>query len=140
MRRMTEPKKTKLKENRLSDGFSRRHFLAGSVALVSAGLSGYSKDYEDARHTARKSETTGTDYGAVGAEITVETIAEAEKYKLTIEKNALTVEMPEEAFYLEGVQVAKRGIFVDVQKFFPDVTAVKFVETFKAAPKPETKA
>lgn len=66
-------------------------------------------------------------------------IAEAEKYKLAIEKNALTVEMPEEAFYLEGVQVAKRGIFVDVQKFFPDVTAVKFVETFKAAPKPETK-
>jgi len=67
-------------------------------------------------------------------------IAEAEKYKLTIQENALTVEMPEEAFYLEGVQVAKRGIFVDVQKFFPDVTAVKFVETFKAVAKPETNA
>lgn len=67
-------------------------------------------------------------------------IAEAAKYKLTIQENALTVEMPEEAFYLEGVQVAKRGIYVDVQKFFADITAVKFVETFKAPSKPKTKA
>lgn len=66
-------------------------------------------------------------------------ITEAEKFKLTLKENVLTVDMPEEAFYIEGVQVAKRGIFVDVQKFFPDVTAVNFVETFKAAPKPETK-
>ena len=67
-------------------------------------------------------------------------IAEAAKYKLTIQENALTIEMPEEAFYLEGVQVAKRGIYVDVQKFFADITAVKFVETFKAPSKPKTKA
>jgi peptidylprolyl isomerase len=67
-------------------------------------------------------------------------IAEAAKFKLTIEENALTVEMPEETFYLEGIQVAKRGVSVDMQKFFPDTTAVKFVETFKAEPKPETKA
>ena len=67
-------------------------------------------------------------------------IAEAAKFKLTIEENALTVEMPEETFYLEGIQVAKRGVSMDMQKFFPDVAAVKFVETFKAEPKPETKA
>ncbi len=67
-------------------------------------------------------------------------IAEAEKFKLVLKENALTVDMPEEAFYLEGVQVAKRGIFVDVQKFFPDITAVNFVETYKVEPKPETKA
>ena len=66
-------------------------------------------------------------------------IAEAAKFKLTIEENALTVEMPEETFYLEGIQVAKRGVSVDMQKFFPDTTAVKFVETFKAEPKPEKK-
>jgi len=49
--------------------------------------------------------------------------------------------MPEEAFYIEGIQVAKRGIALDVQKFFPDVTEIKFVETYKAEPKkqqPET--
>jgi peptidylprolyl isomerase len=65
--------------------------------------------------------------------------AEAAKFKLTIEEKTLTVEMPEETFYIEGVQVAKRGIAMDVQKFFPEIAAVKFVETFKAEPKPETK-
>jgi peptidylprolyl isomerase len=66
-------------------------------------------------------------------------VAEAGKFKLAIEENALTVEMPEETFYLEGVQVAKRGVSIDVQKFFPDIAAIKFVETFKAEPKPEAK-
>jgi len=67
-------------------------------------------------------------------------VAEAAKFKLAFEENALTVEMPEEAFYLEGVQVAKRGVAVDVQKFFPAIAAIKFVEAFKAEPKTETKA
>jgi len=66
-------------------------------------------------------------------------VAEAAKFKLAIAEKTLTVEMPEEAFYLEGVQVAKRGIAMDVQKFFPETAAVKFVETFKAEPKSETK-
>jgi peptidylprolyl isomerase len=66
-------------------------------------------------------------------------VAEAAKFKLTIEEKALTVEMPEETFYLEGVQVAKRGIAMDVQKFFPEIAAIKFIETFEAEPKTETK-
>jgi len=67
-------------------------------------------------------------------------VAEAAKFKLAIEEKTLTVEMPEETFYLEGVQVAKRGIAMDVQKFFPEIAAIKFVETFKAEPKTETKS
>ena len=67
-------------------------------------------------------------------------VAEAAKFKLAIEEKTLTVEMPEETFYLEGVQVAKRGIAMDVQKFFPEIAAIKFVETFKAEPKAETKS
>jgi peptidylprolyl isomerase len=67
-------------------------------------------------------------------------VAEAAKFKLAIEEKTLSVEMPEEAFYLEGVQVAKRGIAMDVQKFFPEIAAIKFVETFKAEPKAETKS
>jgi peptidylprolyl isomerase len=63
-------------------------------------------------------------------------VAEATKFKLTLEEKALTVEMPEETYYVEGIQVAKRGVSMDVQKFFPDITVVKFVETFKAEPKP----
>jgi FKBP-type peptidyl-prolyl cis-trans isomerase 2 len=67
-------------------------------------------------------------------------VAEAAKFKLVIEEKTLTVEMPEETFYLEGVQVAKRGIAMDVQKFFPEIAEIKFVETFKAEPKTETKS
>ncbi len=66
-------------------------------------------------------------------------VVEATKFKLTLEEKALTVEMPEETYYLEGVQVAKRGISTDVQKFFPDLSLVKFGEVFKAEPKPEVK-
>jgi peptidylprolyl isomerase len=64
---------------------------------------------------------------------------EQAKFEFAIKAKTVTVEMPEEAFYLEGIQVAKRGIALDVQKFFPDTKAVKFVETFKAPEKAETK-
>ncbi|MEM2987760.1 MAG: FKBP-type peptidyl-prolyl cis-trans isomerase, partial [Candidatus Bathyarchaeia archaeon] len=57
---------------------------------------------------------------------------EAEKFKFTIKAKNVSIEITEEAFYLEGIQVAKRGIALDIQKFFPEITAVKFTETFKA--------
>jgi peptidylprolyl isomerase len=62
---------------------------------------------------------------------------EEAKFKFTIEENAVSIEMPEEAFYLEGIQVAKRGIAMDLQRFFPNINTVKFIETFKAEPKAE---
>jgi peptidylprolyl isomerase len=65
---------------------------------------------------------------------------EIEKFKFTIKAKAVSIEMPEEAFYLDGVQVAKRGIALDIQKFFPEITTVKFTETFKIEPKPKTQA
>jgi len=65
---------------------------------------------------------------------------EEAKFKFTIEENTLTLEMPEDTFYLEGIQVAKRGIALDIQRFFPEIAAVKFVETFKAETKTETKS
>ena len=64
---------------------------------------------------------------------------EENKFKFTVRAKAVSIEMPEEAFYLEGIQVAKRGIATDIQKFFPKITSVKFVETFKAEPKNEAK-
>jgi len=56
---------------------------------------------------------------------------EQEKFKVTIGKNKVSIEIPEEAFYIEGLQVAKRGIFLDITKFFPEKTTVTFTETFK---------
>ena len=67
-------------------------------------------------------------------------VVEEAKFKFTIQEKTLTVEMPEETFYLEGVQIAKRGIAIDVQKFLPEMAEIKFVETFKAEPKPEAKS
>jgi peptidylprolyl isomerase len=60
---------------------------------------------------------------------------EIEKFKFSIKAKNVSIEMPEDAFYLEGIQVAKRGIALDIQRFFPEITAVKFTETFKAEPK-----
>jgi len=60
------------------------------------------------------------------------------KFKLKLTKKTTIITIPEEAFYLEGIQVAKRGIAIDIQKFFPKTTTVKFTETFKAEPRTET--
>lgn len=61
------------------------------------------------------------------------------KFVFKIKPSFVEIEMPEEAFYIEGVQVAKRGIALDVQRFFPKLTTVKFVEAFRAEPKTEAK-
>ena len=63
-------------------------------------------------------------------------VVEENKFKLTIQDKNLTIDMPEETFYVEGIQIAKRGIAMDIQKFIPDLAETKFVETFKAEPKP----
>ena len=69
---------------------------------------------------------------------------EDKKFAFKVVKANVTVNMPEEALYVEGIQLAKRGIALDIQRFLPEITTVKFVETFKkpgAAPqaKKETK-
>jgi len=57
-----------------------------------------------------------------------------DKFTLEIGEDQITIGVPEEAFYVEGLQLMKRGIFVDIQKSYPKVKTVRFVETFK---KPE---
>jgi len=57
------------------------------------------------------------------------------KFELSVKTKAVNVEMPEEAFYIEGIQLAKRGIALDIQRFLPEMTTVRFSETFKAEPK-----
>jgi peptidylprolyl isomerase len=60
---------------------------------------------------------------------------EDKKFEFTSKGKTVTIEMPEDAFYLEGVQIAKRGIAMDIQRFFPETVAVKFTESFKVEPK-----
>ncbi len=59
---------------------------------------------------------------------------EVKKFDKKMRKNDLAIDIPEEAFYIEGIQLTKRGIAADIHKFFPEIIGVKFVETFK---KPE---
>ena len=65
-------------------------------------------------------------------------VVEEEKFKVTIENDNLTIDMPEDTFYVEGIQIAKRGIAMDIQKYLPDLTQTQFIETFKTEPKPVT--
>lgn len=66
-------------------------------------------------------------------------VVEESKFKFTVREKTVSIGMPEEAFYLEGIQVAKRGVAIDIQRFFPEIATVKFTETFKAEPKTEMK-
>ena len=57
------------------------------------------------------------------------------KFRFVLKPKIVSIEMPEEAFYLDGIQIAKRGIAADIQRFIEGTTTVKFDETFKAEPK-----
>ncbi len=66
-------------------------------------------------------------------------VVEENKFKVTLQDQNLTIDMPEETFYVEGIQIAKRGIAMDIQRLITGIAETKFVETFKAEPKPEAK-
>jgi hypothetical protein len=65
-------------------------------------------------------------------------IPEVDKAKFGVERNSsdLTIEVPEEAFYLSGLQVAKKSVTSDVQKYFPNIETISFREVFKRATAP----
>ena len=62
-----------------------------------------------------------------------------QKFEVKIEGAKLQVEVPEDAFFLEGLQVSKRTITADVEKYLPSIDTLMFLETFKK-PKPSTAA
>lgn len=58
-----------------------------------------------------------------------------DKFEFMVKAKTVNIDVPEEALYIDGIQLAKRGIAMDVQKFFQEMTTVKFTETFKVEPK-----
>jgi peptidylprolyl isomerase len=56
---------------------------------------------------------------------------ELSKFTLTIQENIVSIHIPEEAFYVTGIQLAKRGVAADIQHFFPRIKTVEFVESFR---------
>lgn len=54
-----------------------------------------------------------------------------EKFKVNVGNGKVDIEIPEDAFFLEGLQVAKRTITADIEKFFPKIDTVTFFEIYK---------
>ncbi|MEM2321018.1 MAG: FKBP-type peptidyl-prolyl cis-trans isomerase [Candidatus Bathyarchaeia archaeon] len=55
---------------------------------------------------------------------------DAEKFILEIREDSVAINVPEEAYYIEGIQIIKRGISLDIQRFFPEKKTVRFIEVF----------
>ena len=67
-------------------------------------------------------------------------IPEVDKTKFEVKKQGteLTIDVPEEAFYLSGLQVAKKAVTSDLQKYFSDIDTISFREVFRrTSPAPE---
>lgn len=62
-----------------------------------------------------------------------------EKFRLTLAEKELTVDIPEEAFFLEGLQLAKDLIRSDLEKLIPEIEKISFIEVFKKPKPPEAK-
>lgn len=62
-----------------------------------------------------------------------------DKYVVSPSKDVITIELPKETRYLEGVQYAEIGIAADVLKLNPDAKQVRFIVTYER-PKDNTTA
>ncbi|RJX16456.1 peptidylprolyl isomerase [Candidatus Bathyarchaeota archaeon] len=69
-----------------------------------------------------------------------------EKFEVEFLNKKVTIKMPKESLSFDRLQLVKRGIVSDIQKFFPDVEEVVFVDRYvmkkevkagEAEPKPE---
>jgi peptidylprolyl isomerase len=60
---------------------------------------------------------------------------EINKFKMEWTPITLTIEMPNETLNTEGIQQIKRSLSQEIQKFFPDLENINYLESFKASPK-----
>ncbi len=65
------------------------------------------------------------------------TAVDQAKFGLQLNANELTIEVPEEAFFLEDLQLAKKAVSADIEKFFPEVSRISFLEAFKKPTPPK---
>lgn len=73
-----------------------------------------------------------TDSEKVSALVRRRTGLEDSKVRVNLAAPNLEIELPEEAFLAEGLQIIKRAVANDVFKFVPSVQKVKFVESYSA--------
>ena len=73
-----------------------------------------------------------TDNEKVSALVRRRTGLEDSKVKVNLLAPNLEIELPEESFLAEGLQIIKRAVANDIFKFVPPVKNVKFVESYTA--------
>ena len=73
-----------------------------------------------------------SDSEKVGALVRRRTGLEDSKVKVSMAAPNLEIELPEEAFLAEGLQIIKRAVANDIFKFVSSVKTVKFVENYSA--------
>ncbi len=56
---------------------------------------------------------------------------ESESFGLKLLKTKVKIDVPEEIFFAENIQVAKRGVALDIQRFFPKYESVEYIEVIK---------
>jgi len=54
-----------------------------------------------------------------------------QKFRVKIDNNRVEVEIPEEGFFLEGLQVEKRTLTADIEKYLPKIETISYLEIFK---------
>jgi peptidylprolyl isomerase len=73
-----------------------------------------------------------SDNEKIGALVRRRTSLDDSKVKVNLKAPNVEIELPEESFLAEGLQVIKRAIANDIFKFVPIVKNVKFVESYPA--------
>jgi peptidylprolyl isomerase len=73
-----------------------------------------------------------SDSEKIGALVRRRTGLEDSKVKVSMAAPNLEIELPEEAFLAEGLQIIKRAVANDIFKFVSSVKTVKFVENYSA--------
>lgn len=58
-------------------------------------------------------------------------VADPNRFKVGMEENKLKIEVPEEAFFLEDLQLSKKAVTADIEKYFPEISEICFLEVFK---------
>ena len=54
-------------------------------------------------------------------------------FKLKKLKTKVKIEIPDEIFFGDNIQIAKRGVALDIQRYYEDVTEVEYTEVIKRA-------
>ena len=54
-----------------------------------------------------------------------------DKFKLKMLKKKVRIQIPDEIFFGENIQIAKRGVALDVQRYFEDIDEVEYTEVIK---------